>query len=150
MARLFAIAGVCIDAAGNPVGRNGVTPGREEFRVNTETDDDQSVPSVTVLADGSFVVVWMSEYQDGSGDGIYAQHFNADGSPRSEEFRVNTETYDDQGDLTVAALADGGYVVAWESESQDGDPDQGNNDDDFGGVYAQRYNADASKNGGEF
>ena len=38
---------------------DGTTVG-DEFRVNTETDDRQSTPSVTALSDGGFVVTWTS------------------------------------------------------------------------------------------
>ena len=44
-----------------------------EFRVNTTTVSDQLSPTITSLADGSFVVVWMALNQEGSGYGIYGQ-----------------------------------------------------------------------------
>jgi len=50
----------------------------------------------------------------------------------NSEFIVNTQTNLDQGDISVTALADGGFVVVWESDNQDGD---------LYGVYAQRYGA---------
>ncbi|HWS74147.1 MAG TPA: hypothetical protein VN324_03295, partial [Quisquiliibacterium sp.] len=57
------------------------------------------------------------------------------------EFQVNTETFDHQASPAVAALAAGGWVVAWSSYGQDGDEM---------GVYAQRYAADGRTAGGEF
>src|SRR5262245_33733196 len=51
-----------------------------EFQVNSFTSSDQNTPSVTALSDGGFVVTWMSLGQDGSGEGIYAQRFAADGN----------------------------------------------------------------------
>jgi len=70
------------DASGNNVGA--------EFQVNTYTSDNQSSPSTTALTDGGFVVTWMSYNQDGSGYGIYAQRYDADGNTQGSEFQVNT------------------------------------------------------------
>jgi Ca2+-binding RTX toxin-like protein len=124
------------NAGGRPVGA--------EFRVNTVTANDQFDPTVTALADGGFVVTWTSFGQDGSTPsslGVYAQRYNAGGQPVGAEFRVNTVTADSQSQPTVTALADGGFVVAWTSNGQDGS---------VGGIYAQRYNAGGQPVGAEF
>ena len=112
-----------------------------EFRVNTSTANDQREPAVAALANGDFVVTWSSALQDGSGDGVYAQRYNASGQALGPEFRVNTTTANWQYDSTVAALAGGGFVVTWTSFSQDGSGT---------GVYAQRYNASGQALGPEF
>ncbi|MEQ9491210.1 MAG: LamG-like jellyroll fold domain-containing protein [Alphaproteobacteria bacterium] len=57
------------------------------------------------------------------------------------EFQVNTTTADAQTIASVAALADGGYVVVWDSLGQDGDAD---------GVFGQRYDANDNPVGAEF
>ncbi len=110
-----------------------------EFRVNTFTPGDKSDPSVAIGADGDFVIAWTSSLQDGSGDGVYAQRYNAAGVTQGGEFRVNTSTSFDQSDPSVAMDATGDFVVAW--ESNDGFDD---------GVYAQRYTAAGAPQGGEF
>ncbi|MBX3412470.1 MAG: hypothetical protein KF708_07270 [Pirellulales bacterium] len=46
-----------------------------EFRVNSTIVGDQRFPSVAIDHQGSYVVVWTSVGQDGSGDGIYARRF---------------------------------------------------------------------------
>src|SRR5207253_720722 len=46
-----------------------------EFRVNTYTMSNESVPSVAVGSSGNFVVVWTSFGQDGSLDGIFGQRY---------------------------------------------------------------------------
>jgi len=57
-------------SSGSPVG--------PEFRVSTYDPSFKKRPEVAAAADGSgFVVVWLSEYQDGSGSGIYGQRFGA-------------------------------------------------------------------------
>lgn len=112
-----------------------------EFRVNTTTDNSQATSAITTLNDGGFVVSWSSFNQDGSNNGIYAQRFNSDGTARGGEFQVNTTTTNSQTGSKIVTLADGGFVVSWESFGQDGS--------DYG-IYAQRYNANGETVGGEF
>jgi hypothetical protein len=50
-------------------------PLASEFQVNTYTPSFQEGPSVAAGAGGSFVVAWLSLYQDGSEDGVFAQRF---------------------------------------------------------------------------
>ena len=56
-----------------------------EFLVNTYFLGDQSSASIAALTDGGFVVTWTSvvswnsEWQDGSGNGVYGQRFDASG-----------------------------------------------------------------------
>jgi len=114
---------------------NGTELGRE-FRVNTETASDQASQSTTALVDGGFVVTWQSHGQDGDGFGIYAQRYDANGDIQGGEFRVNTMSAGHQSNSSVAALADGGFVVSWDSYGQDGSGY---------GVYAKRYDADGNE-----
>ncbi|MDB5273211.1 MAG: hypothetical protein JWO58_1578 [Chitinophagaceae bacterium] len=112
-----------------------------EFQVNTYTSNDQVGPTVAQDANGNFVVTWSSDGQDGSNSGIYAQRYNAAGVAQGTEFRVNTYTTNKQ-DLPVIGMdASGNFVIAWESNGQDGDGY---------GIYAQRYNAAGVAQGGEF
>ena len=62
-------------------------------------------------------------------------------SPIGPEFLVNTTTVGSQGNSAMAMDADGDFVVAWHSESQDGSGY---------GIYAQRYNAAGVEQGLEF
>ncbi|MDP1905909.1 MAG: calcium-binding protein [Pseudomonadota bacterium] len=112
-----------------------------EFLVNTYTASQQEIPSVAGLANGGFAVVWRSNTQDGSGRGIYGQRYASDGTKAGSEFRVNTYTTDHQDDPTVISSADGGFLVTWQSNGQDGSGY---------GIYAQRYAADGNKAGAEF
>ena len=52
-----------------------------EFQVNTYTTDRQISPAVAMDSQGKFVVVWRSDYQDGSFAGIYGQRYDAAGAP---------------------------------------------------------------------
>ncbi|MDA9207879.1 hypothetical protein N9O61_03240, partial [Octadecabacter sp.] len=79
---------------------------------------------------GGWVITWVSSEQDGSGDGIYAQAYNADGTTKGGEVQVNTYTTSDQSNPQVTALNDGGWVITWQSFGQDGN---------FLGVYSRSY-----------
>ncbi len=120
------------DAAGAPLG--------SETQINVTSSLDQTGPSVTGLADGSFVVTWQSNLQDGSGFGIYARHFDAGGNAMTGEVLVNTAIVDNQMYPAVTGLAGGGYVVTWQSYNQDGSE---------WGLYAQRYDSAGDPAGGE-
>lgn len=113
----------------------------DEHRVNTHKPGNQYHSDVTVLNDGSYVVTWESQDQDGDDYGIYQQHFDAGGDKIGHEQRVNSHTALDQKAPDTAALSNGGWVVAWESDDQDGNA--------FG-IYAQAYHADGTKDGKEF
>jgi hypothetical protein len=120
---------------------SGGTPLAGAFQVNTYTTGKQWAPDVAVDADGDFVVVWMSELQDGSEYGVYAQRYNAAGVAQGGELQVNTYTSTTQQFPLVAMDSDGDFVVAWESYGQDGNGY---------GVYARRYNAAGAPQGAEF
>lgn len=120
----------------------GVKEIPDEFRVNTYTTAAQGAPSVGMDASGNYVVAWQSTDQDGSGNGIYAQRYNAAGVPQGAEFKVNTYTTNPQLNPSVAVDADGDFVVAWESYGE-GELFKYEN------IYAQRYNAAGVAQGGE-
>lgn len=96
------------DARGNVV--------KDEFRVNTETDDMQLFPHVTSIEGGGFAIVWMDESQTGgddSGASVKGKIFDAAGNTVKDEFLVNTNTDDVQQVRDVGRMADGGFAVIW-------------------------------------
>ncbi len=112
-----------------------------EFQVNTFTNFDQSSPSAAGIQDGGFVVAWQSKGQDGSQEGIYAQRYDSAGGKVGSEHQVNTHFVGGQVTPSVAGLQDGGYIITWSSDSQDGDG---------WGVFAQRFDATGARMGSEF
>jgi Ca2+-binding RTX toxin-like protein len=91
-----------------------------EFVVNTTTLDSQHASTVTPLAEGGFVVAWHDTSRTNShGDTNFtaAQVFTDSGARVGAEFRVNTATTNDQRSATIAALSDGGFVIAWTDTS---------------------------------
>ncbi|WP_312026992.1 calcium-binding protein [Pseudomonas sp. J452] len=103
--------------------------------VNTTTSGSQEEPRVVALSDGGYLVAWSG---NGSGDasGVFIQRYNASGTKVGTETRVNTTTTGNQELTSIAALADGGYLVTWESYSADGTNSE---------VYAQRFDANGNK-----
>lgn len=86
----------------------------DEFQINQFTKHSQRDPVVAVYDDGSFIVAWKSLGQDGSGWGVYARTFDAQGNPTSGDIRVNTTTQGTQWHPDVAIQsADSTAVVAW-------------------------------------
>jgi len=112
-----------------------------EFQVNTYTTSDQLRPAVATDPSGGFVVVWHSETQDGSDFGVFGQRFASAGARLGSEFQVNTYTTGDQRYPVVAADPSGGFVVVWNSFTQDGS--------DFG-VFGQRFASSGAPLGSEF
>src|SRR5206468_323747 len=112
-----------------------------EFQVNTFTTGSQRRPAVAADAAGNFVVVWVSQDQDGSGDGVFARRYDRTGIPVGPEFRVNTYTTGYQGAPAVAADAAGNFLVVWSS-------------DQYGAfrrnVFGQRYDQNGDPQGSEF
>jgi hypothetical protein len=120
---------------------SGVAAGGK-FRVNVFTALQQDSPAVTGLPGGGFVVTWTSfPNQDGSELGVFGRRYTAAGVPIGGEFRVNHFTAGIQNGSAIASLADGGFVVLWESEGQDGSSY---------GVYGQRFNHLGARASGEF
>ena len=84
-----------------------------EFRVNQTFAFNQRLPAVAALADGRFVVAWVSEQQrfENSVD-IYARFHAANGAADGGEFLINTST-NVTGHPSVAAGSDGSFLTAW-------------------------------------
>jgi RTX calcium-binding nonapeptide repeat (4 copies) len=92
------------------------------------------VSAIAALANGGYVIVWQSNGQDAQNSwGVYAQRFSATDQALGGPFLVNIALTPSQGEATVTATDNGGFVVAWTSAPQDGSGM---------GVYSIRYDAD--------
>ncbi len=105
--------------------------------VNETTAGTQNQPSVALLSDGKFVVVW--EGPDSSETGIFARVFNSDGTAKTGELAVNGTTQDGQFAPSVAGLDGDNFVVTWSTAPATGD---------FG-VRLQTFTNAGAKVGGE-
>ena len=99
--------------------------------------------AIAVHADGSYITAWESFEEDGSGFGVFAQRFNADGTELdADPFLVNTTTLREQSAPAIAADAAGNVLIVWQSKGQD--------EGDSFGIYGQWYDSNGVKLGGEF
>jgi hypothetical protein len=102
-----------------------------EIQVNIQTANNQSAPKVAALADGSFLVTWVSNHAVSTAYDVYMQRFAADGTRLSTDDQLVTGgfTSGNQGiygtgttaehaqQQDVVALAGGGWVVSYVDNS---------------------------------
>lgn len=96
------------------------------------------LPHVTALAGGGFVVAWDSYSNDQLGfsiSDIFFQRYDSAGNALGQVAQANIDSGGGRYDASVAALADGGFVVAWQSQGGDGDAN---------GVFGRRFGADGT------
>ncbi|MBX3415675.1 MAG: putative Ig domain-containing protein [Pirellulales bacterium] len=109
--------------------------------VNQTTTGNQFAPAVAMDSTGRFVVSWTSAGQDGSGETIVARRYGNTGAVLADEFIVNQTTDGNQSAPSIAANADGSFVVAWHSANVDGNGS---------GIVARRYSASGAATSSEF
>ncbi len=91
-----------------------------DILVNTFTNNFQINPAVAVLNNSNVVVVWGS-FDEASADSlqdVYGQILSPTGQQVGGEFLINQFIPYNQRTPTVAALPNGGFVVAWVSEQE--------------------------------
>jgi hypothetical protein len=130
--------------------------------VSTFTNNFQVNPAVVTLNNSNIVFVWASYNQAGSNTmlDVYAKIVSPAGQTISNEFRVNQFTNFNQRTPAVAALKNGGFVIAWVSEQQRTlAPNLGNNSaytttaamvKPSVDIYARLYNSSGAAAGNEF
>jgi hypothetical protein len=112
-----------------------------EFRVNSYTTASQFGPLVTMDGGGNFVIVWQSEWQDGSFVGVFGQRFDAMGTQLGAEFRVNTTVVGNQESPSIGADEAGNFLVVWSSLFPGGLRPK---------VFGQRFDVNGAPRGAEF
>jgi hypothetical protein len=126
-----------LDANGRPVGN--------EIQVNDVTSNKQFEPAVAAAPDGGFLIAYASVGEEDPvrlpfSNGVFARRFDANGTALGSEFLVNTTVDLGQSSPSVGFAADGSFVIAWQSFNQDGDGL---------GIFAQRYDVQGQRVGGE-
>ena len=88
--------------------------------VSAFTNNFQINPAVTTLNNSNVVVVWASFDQASSNSlqDVYGKILSPTGQTISNEFLINQFTSYNQRTPAVAALKNGGFVVAWVSEQE--------------------------------
>lgn len=107
-----------------------------KVRVNKTQDYDQHDATAVGIKDGSFFVLWTSDFQDGSTSAVYAKHFSKGGATLKNEFRVDSTLPGGPHHLpSAAATTNGGFVAVWRA---------------YNGTTGQRFNKSGGAVGGEF
>lgn len=112
-----------------------------DFIVNSTTVGTQYTPGITALADGRFVVTWVSDEGSGTSPDIRGRIYNADGTPEGDDFIVNTTMAGNQEAVGVVSLSDGRFVVSWMSGEGGSQPQE---------IRARVYEADGTPTGDDF
>jgi hypothetical protein len=117
-----------------------------EFKVSGTQAYWNTSSSVVALKDGGFAVAWLNGYYDpvrGMSLLVYGRHFDADGDPVGDEFKIGSHEHYEQGQPRLAPLKKGGYVATWSYLLS---PDH----DDPLAIFGQRYDATGKRTGPEF
>jgi hypothetical protein len=142
-------------------------PQGPEFLVNAYTNNVQDTPAVAMDPNGDFVVTWNS-YNNSPAPfptpdryGVWARRYNSLGVSQHMDPPAGTSAYETvptptvpnpgvlvnapnptvQKDADVAMDANGNFTIVWQSDGQDGSS---------WGIYGQQFNADGSRQNGEF
>jgi len=97
---------------------NGTWLTTTDLVVSTFTNNFQANPVVVTLNNSNVVVAWSSFNQAGTNTllDVYAKILSPTGNTVKSEFLVNQYTNYNQRTPALAALKNGGFVVAWVSE----------------------------------
>ena len=124
------------------------TPRSTEITVATPFNRNPPFdPAIAALADGGFLVSWTDPnfiMTGNSSTDVIARRYDQSGQAVSSAFVVNSILEDGQVSQSIAALKDGGFVLAWE----DGGGTRG--DGSFSGISARRFDAAGTSLGDDF
>jgi hypothetical protein len=85
-------------------------------------------PSISMFTNNEFIVCWSNN------NSIYAQLFNADGTPKAPKFLVNDDNPSEFKTLpAVTSMNSGNFAITWQDE-RNGNPD----------IYAQSFDNNAN------
>lgn len=124
------IFGQRYDSASVPLGT--------EFQVSA---GGVNAPVLSASPQGGSLVAWWGGSDGGPFGGIFGQRYDRGGTQQGTAFQANSYTTGTQRNPAVAAQADGGFVVVWESYKQDLSSY---------GVFGQRFDSAGAPRGTEF
>jgi hypothetical protein len=96
------------------------------------------LPHMTTLANGNVVIAWDSYVNAPygfAGSDVFFQVYDSSGHALGAAVQANIEGGSGRYDAAVTATSDGGFVVAWQSQT---------GDYDGAGIYGRRFGADGS------
>ena len=110
--------------------------GIKDIPVNAGDILTKQTPTVCHHAAGSFAAFWYADPPEDPEGGIFGELMTVDGtSLLGEPLHANVHTSSTQRLPAVHPLADGGFIVAWESIGQESGTD----------IYVQRYLSSGQK-----
>jgi hypothetical protein len=118
---------------------NGVAAA-EPFEISHIGCSSMTRPTVAMSAAGRFVVAWDGDPSRAADDDIHARLYDPNGTPRAEQFLVNSLRQGAQQWARAAMNEAGDFVIVWMHET--GDPSV---DTD---IHAQRFDRDGVPTGG--
>ncbi|MCJ7581522.1 MAG: hypothetical protein MUP98_13430 [Candidatus Aminicenantes bacterium] len=86
-----------------------------EFKVNLTTQDWQVFPRIDTDGNGSFIVVWESQEQDGNSSSIFAQIFDSQGNILEQEFQVSDPSQGRREAPEVKMISRQKYLSIWQA-----------------------------------
>ena len=117
-------------------------PSTGEFKVNTTAGSSQSNPVIARLQNGNHVVVWKSEQTTPTAgapegvQGVCTQRYGADGKALGTQACLASDVALSSAPA-VAALADGGYLLAWAKPENNSYGSNAN-------IWAQRFDGNGT------
>lgn len=88
--------------------------------VSTVSAGNQNRPAIASAADGRSVIAWTDSAADGSGSGVYARRYLANGEPAGPVFALHTSTTGNQDQVRVAMQPNGLFAAVWRSDPNSG------------------------------
>lgn len=114
---------------------SGASPKADSNSINTTAFYTVTYPSISCAASGHFVVTWEAHPSDASLKDIYARWYKFDGTPKSNEFVVNTYIPGAQQNPKVAMNDQRDFIIVWNSNMD---------------IHAQKFDEFAHPIGDEF
>ena len=119
------------------------SPTTAQFSVPSYGDITSNIPSIAMAYDGTFIVAWRGPDADFS-TGIQARMYNADGTPKADQFRVNMLADASYDTPSIAIRSDKTFIVVWSQyDSADMNPEGWL-------IRGQRFSAAGVKLGSQF
>ncbi len=87
----------------------------DEFLVNQSEGPNQKEQAMAMASDGKYAIAWVSDSQDGSGEGVFFRVFSSTGVPLTNELQVNQTTASDQTNPSIAYNNFGDIIILWDS-----------------------------------
>ena len=97
----------------NPTGYKMTT----DIQINGYTDGSQKGSHIGIFSNDSFVVIWTSEGQDTSGNGVYFKLFNQNAQNTTDDIRANSYVLGDQPSGDIGTFSNDNFVISWSSNS---------------------------------